>query len=85
MGIINFIVFFTIILYCLGYTIYGFWERMSLKITALDNFKDFFHNLRMFLDYIGFIPMYFGQFVALLLIKLNDFLNYIRNLFKKKK
>ena len=85
MSIISFIVFLTIILYCIGYTIYGFWERMSQEITALDEFSDFFRNLRMFLDYVGFIPMYFGNFIAWLLIKLNDFFNYIRNLFKKKK
>lgn len=85
MSIISFIVFLTIILYCIGYTIYGFWKRMSQEITALDEFRELFLNLRMFLDCIGFIPMYFGQFVAWLLIKLNDFFNYICNLFKKKK
>lgn len=85
MSIISFIVFLTIILYCIGYTIYGFWERMSQEITALDEFSDFFRNLRMVLDYVGFIPMYFGNFIAWLLVKLNDFFNFVRNLFKKKK
>jgi len=85
MSIINFIVFFTIAVYCLGYTIYGFYQRMSQGVASLKKYRGFFNKFCLFLDYIGFVPMYFGQFIAWLLIKLNDFINFVCNLFKKKK
>ena len=85
MSIINFIICFTIVIYVLGYIIYGFYDKMTKQMPSLENLREFFTNLRTFLDYIGYIPMYFGQFVAWLLVKLNDFFNFVCNLFKKKK
>lgn len=81
MSVISLIMFSTIAVYCFGYTIYGFYKRMSQEMPSLEKYREFFNIFRLYLDFIGFVPMYFGRFIAWLLIKLNDFINFVRNLF----
>lgn len=85
MGIVNFLIYFTIIIYVIGLVIYGFYDRTAREMASLESFREYFEKLFSFLDYLGMIPMYFGQFIAVILIKINDFINWVMNFFTKSK
>lgn len=86
MVVVNFIIYFLIALYCFGLIVYGFYDRMCDEMPSLGKYREVFDKCFIFLDdYIGSIPLYFGNFIAWLLIKLGDFFNFVCNLFKKKK